>query len=154
MNIFVLDLDPQTAARYHCDKHIVKMPTESAMLLSNAAWLNGGTGHYKLAWARHPCTLWAAHSQDNFQWLRWFGLLLCKEYTYRYGREHKAEKIIMGARSKAEWLGRTPQPLVMPIECRIGGVVESYRHYYNTYKRHLFAWKKRGVPPWLTPSTV
>ena len=30
MNIFYLDNDPTTAARYHCNKHVVKMILESA----------------------------------------------------------------------------------------------------------------------------
>jgi hypothetical protein len=36
MNIFFLDRDPEEAARAMIDKHIVKMPTESAQLLSCA----------------------------------------------------------------------------------------------------------------------
>lgn len=34
VNIFYLDHDPAVAARYHCDKHVVKMVTETAQLLS------------------------------------------------------------------------------------------------------------------------
>ena len=33
MNIFVLDYNPQVAAEYHCDKHVVKMILESAQIL-------------------------------------------------------------------------------------------------------------------------
>ena len=36
MNIFVLDNDPDTAARMMCDKHVVKMIVESAQMLSTA----------------------------------------------------------------------------------------------------------------------
>lgn len=36
MNIFFLDRNPEEAARFMIDKHIVKMPTESAQLLSVA----------------------------------------------------------------------------------------------------------------------
>lgn len=36
MQIFVLDAMPYTAAKYHCDKHIVKMVLEYAQLLSTA----------------------------------------------------------------------------------------------------------------------
>ncbi len=35
MNIFVLDANPEIAAKMLCDKHIVKMPLETAQLLSN-----------------------------------------------------------------------------------------------------------------------
>ena len=36
MNIFVLHEDPITAAKHHCDKHVVKMILESAQLLCTA----------------------------------------------------------------------------------------------------------------------
>lgn len=36
MNIFVLDLDPGSATRQHCDKHVVKMATETAQILCTA----------------------------------------------------------------------------------------------------------------------
>lgn len=43
MNIFFLDGDPELAARYHCNKHVVKMVTETAQLLSTAHRLLDGT---------------------------------------------------------------------------------------------------------------
>ena len=36
MNIFVLDMNPVTAAQMQCDKHVVKMIVESAQMLSTA----------------------------------------------------------------------------------------------------------------------
>lgn len=36
MNIFYLDRDPALAARYHCDKHVIKMILETGQLLSTA----------------------------------------------------------------------------------------------------------------------
>ena len=36
MNIFVLDMNPKTAAQLQCDKHVVKMIVESAQMLSTA----------------------------------------------------------------------------------------------------------------------
>ncbi len=43
MNIFYLDHDPAVSARFMCDKHIVKMPLESAQMLSTAHRLIDGT---------------------------------------------------------------------------------------------------------------
>lgn len=37
MNVFYLSSDPVEAARQQCDKHVVKMPIESAQMLSTAA---------------------------------------------------------------------------------------------------------------------
>jgi len=33
MNIFVLDLDPELAAQYHCDKHVPKLCVEATQLI-------------------------------------------------------------------------------------------------------------------------
>lgn len=41
MNIFVLSLNPREAARWHVDKHVVKMILESCQLLYNAHWAWG-----------------------------------------------------------------------------------------------------------------
>ena len=43
MNIFVLHEDPSTAARYHCDKHVVKMVVELFQQLGSAAIRHGAT---------------------------------------------------------------------------------------------------------------
>ncbi len=42
MNIFVLDRNPEIAASYHCDRHVVKMIVEYAQLLSTAHRLIDG----------------------------------------------------------------------------------------------------------------
>lgn len=42
MNIFVLSQSPQEAARYHCDKHVVKMILEYGQMLSTAHRLLDG----------------------------------------------------------------------------------------------------------------
>ena len=39
MNIFVLDKDPKKAAKYHCDKHCVKMILEAGQMLCVAHWV-------------------------------------------------------------------------------------------------------------------
>ena len=36
MNIFILDTNPTTAARMHCDKHVPKMCVEAAQMLASA----------------------------------------------------------------------------------------------------------------------
>ena len=36
MNRFILDKGPITAAKYHCDKHVVKMILEECQMLSSA----------------------------------------------------------------------------------------------------------------------
>jgi hypothetical protein len=46
MNVFMLDHDPLLAAKYHCDKHVVKMVVETAQMLSTA-WHELDNGNYQ-----------------------------------------------------------------------------------------------------------
>jgi hypothetical protein len=41
MNIFVLDEDPVISAQMQCDKHIVKMPLETAQMLCSVFHRHG-----------------------------------------------------------------------------------------------------------------
>ena len=41
MNIFLLDYNIERCARYHCDKHVVKMPLETTQMLSTVHWRYG-----------------------------------------------------------------------------------------------------------------
>ena len=97
MNIFFVDNNPETAARMLCDKHIVKMPLESAQMLSSV-WHRYGHGdkvQYKESFKNHPMTIWAGDSYENYIWLRKHALELCFEYTRRYGKVHKCQQVIL-----------------------------------------------------------
>jgi hypothetical protein len=56
MNIFALDTDPIVAARMHCDKHIVKMVSEYAQLLSTAHRVLDGK--LETLTYQHQTTIW------------------------------------------------------------------------------------------------
>lgn len=128
MNIFILDECPYKAAQQQCDKHIVKMPTESAQMLSTAHrvldgklvmrpsnsgkrmvkyWdlfegaddLEAETLYYKAVHVNHPCTVWTMESDSNYRWHWEHYYALCKEYTHRYGKTHGAEKLLFPLRS-------------------------------------------------------
>lgn len=153
MNIFVLDTDTEKASAYHCDRHCVKMPLETAQMLCTTHHLTGSDAPYKATHIKHPCNLWLMQSIDNYNWLCELGLSLCAEYTFRYERIHKCEAIIQWCKENkpnVPQLGITPFALAMPDECKIGDAVNSYRNYYLTHKRHLWNWKKRATPEWLT----
>lgn len=78
MNIFVLSEDVKEAAEWHVDRHVVKMPLETAQMLCTALSLNGNSNvEYKPAFFKHPCTIWAAATRDNFEWLCRLGVELC-----------------------------------------------------------------------------
>jgi len=114
MNIFVLDKSPVESAVMMCDKHVVKMVTESAQMLSTAHRVLDGIETRRPSksgktnpkyWAlsdfrenilmkachvNHPCTQWIMQSSANYSWLYNHYSALSFEYTYRYGKKHAA----------------------------------------------------------------
>lgn len=98
MNIFAVHESPFQAAQCLPDKHIVKMPLESAQMLAVAFGPHGldlghlrkkdGTPYANTAFRNHPCTVWARQSFANLAWLIVHGQALCWEYTHRYGKRH------------------------------------------------------------------
>jgi len=152
MNIFVLDWDLKKSAEYHLNKHVVKQIVEYAQLLCSAHWMNDSEAPYKLTHKNHPCAIWVRENMENYNWLCELGLELCKEYTHRYGKIHKTQAIIEWCFTNKPNLKSdetiTDLALAMPIECKIGDAVESYRNYYITHKKHIAVWSKRDVPFW------
>ena len=147
MNIFVLDTDPEIAAILHCDKHIVKMPLETAQMLSTICG-----GPYKPTHANHPCTVWARASTENYRWLVHLGVALSHEYTYRYGKTHKCQAIIKSLSEPPASVPvgeRTPFAQAMPPECQHADAVLAYQQYYAAHKQHLAAWKFRPKPDFM-----
>lgn len=159
MNIFVLASDPEECARYHCDKHVVKMVVEYAQLLSTAhhhfksPWEEGV---YRQTHQNTPCPLWVEESADNYVWLYRVFMHLCDEYTHRYGKvhltDHKMRNILMNIPHRPNmWYGITPHPLVMPEKYWTDCAVESYRNFYRGDKVHFARWTKRETPKWMYP---
>ena len=161
MNIFVLDLDPELAAQYHCDKHVIKMVLETAQILSTVAIEKFPTARdvlYRPTHRNHPCTIWARESQGNILWLGTFGLFLCKEFEYRYEKVHKSRKVIYMAStlllsSVAVPLfakhNMTPFAQAMPNGYKQEDAVKAYRDYYKHEKTKLLTYTKRRKPEWL-----
>ena len=155
MNIFFLDYDVVECAKYHCDKHVVKMILESAQLLCGAHHVTNSKLDipYKLSHKNHPCSIWVRESLSNYLYLCELGLELCKEYTYRYEKRHKSQDVI-------EWCvtnnvnicdkGITQPAKAMPDEYKVKDVIQSYRNYYIGAKKDFASWKKRNVPTWFS----
>lgn len=151
MNIFVLDKNPAIAARYHCDKHVVKMILESAQMLSTCHSLCDGDPWYKPAHKNHPCTVWARKTKGNYKWLASLFRELCKVYTEVYGRQHKCSAI-GGIDVPPAGLPDGPLTdfaLAMPDEYKCDDPVASYRAYYAQEKRKLLDYKNREFPTWI-----
>ena len=152
MNIFVLDRDVKKCAKYHNDKHVVKMILESAQLLCGVHHMVGENVNevpYRLSHKNHPCSIWVRENISNYLWLCELGLELCKEYTYRYGKRHKSQDVIEWCLTNKPSLSEedfTEPPKAMPDEYKVEDVVQSYRNYYCGDKKYFSKWKNRDVP--------
>lgn len=157
MNIFYLHENPVTAARYHCDKHVVKMILEYAQLLSTAHHVLDGDdapeGIYKCTHKNHPSAVWVRQSKENYMWLVDLFLNCIREYNDRYGKWHKTESIkqvlsIPPANiPDAEF---TQPPQCMPDEYKCDDPVTAYRNYYIGDKASFAVWKYSAPPMWYT----
>jgi hypothetical protein len=154
MNIFYLSNDPTECAKFHCDKHVVKMLLETAQLLSSAHHILDGQRNdlYKLTHKNHPCAKWARESKANYEWLFKLFLNLSCEYTNRYGKIHKSWS------KYGEELSYPPKniptkefsepPKCMPDEYKVDSTIESYRNYYLGDKAYMAEWKYSEKPEW------
>jgi hypothetical protein len=150
MNIFVLDYNPCKAAQFQCDKHVVKMPFESAQILCSA--FSAGIAPYKITHYYHPCSVWTREAKNNYVWLIQHGLALCDEYTDRYGKNHKSREFILWCQKnmrqlKFESEGKTHFVLWFDNKYKVGNAVESYREYYRAKKSQIAKWAKSRLRP-------
>jgi len=161
MNIFILDLDVDKCAEYHCDKHSVKMILETAQILSTALHSLGVPNNgYKPTHINHPCCVWA-RDLNNWVYLRSLGFALGREYERRYGRIHKSIEVISSLPIPIEMTVAPPKrfALAMPVMYheykKVSkhtyelDAVKSYRAYYQS-KQSLFSmrWTGRNMPSW------
>jgi len=161
MNIFCTSECPERSARWCVDRHVSKMPLETAQLLCAAYHVQGIHAPYRLTHKNHPSTVWSRTSCLNYEWTIKHGKMLCDEYTARYGRRHASQDVI-------EWCDNNSHNLKFDnfeqtefavaigsdMLCRqVTGfdqmpVVDKYRFYYRLDKAHLHHWK-RNKPNWI-----
>ena len=161
MNIFYLHPDSKIAAQMHCDKHVVKMLLETSQLLCTAhrelddSSFADEAGLYKVAHKNHPSAKWVRESRENYRWTHSLLVALCEEYTLRYNKTHKTQKLgIVGS------LHRCPDnlptgdftapPQCMPEEYKCEHPVDAYRKYYLGEKMRFAVWKFTEAPNWVT----
>lgn len=163
MNIFYLDEDVKTCARFHCDKHVVKMILEYAQLLSGVVQLSpelDKSNVYKLTHQNHPCALWTRKSTKHFDYLICLFNALCDEYTLRYKKVHACDSKLRN------YFGSLPKypsilgsdfwcdpPLAMPDKYKKSSCVDSYRSYYIGEKGGFAKWSSpSSTPKWFETS--
>lgn len=101
MNLFLLYTDIPDCVAALCDKHVVKMILETAQILysvwhSRSPLPNDKTLEslpaYRKTHVNHPVCVWARHTLFHYEWTCMYGLILCQEYTHRYGKVHKTQQ--------------------------------------------------------------
>ena len=175
MNIFVVDEHPVRAARQMVDKHVVKMILEAGQMLSTSHRVLDGDEYYdrtknnrrikrwrlsderedklwKASFVNHPCTRWTMESRMNYRWHATHALALCREYTHRYEKIHKAQPLIEYLFNREPLNikegGLTKFAVAMPEQYKVECSVESYRNYYRGEKAYFAKWKNRETPTW------
>ncbi|MEC8738125.1 MAG: pyrimidine dimer DNA glycosylase/endonuclease V [Planctomycetota bacterium] len=156
MNIFAVDNNPFAAAIALPDRHIVKMPLESAQMLAVVMGHSHGLGigylrkkdgsHYAdTAFYHHPCTQWALSSFANCAWLIVHAQSLLFEYVHRYGKFHGCSTAIGDASNLFKQTGfgldcyqhHTVFARAMPDDLKYDdsiGSIEAYRRYLVAHK--------------------
>ena len=106
MNIFIVALFPLLCAKYHCNKHLIKMILESTQMLCTAKSICDHGGEqvppaslgvektYRNVHKNHPCSLAVRRSRAAFDWLAELALALCARYTKIYGKVHASEALV------------------------------------------------------------
>jgi hypothetical protein len=179
MNRFILDKDPQIAAEYHCDKHVVKMILEECQMLCTAHRILDGvetegkskSGRKAKRWViddhrndtlyqathvNHPCTQWSMFTTNNYIWSVSLLRCLLDEYKFRYGKQHKCEElypILQRLPTNIKSGVLTPFPQAMPDDCKRDHPVDGYRAYYIDHKARFAKWTNRPVPEWFKCSS-
>ena len=149
MNIFWLDYDLETNAKYYCDKHVNKMLIEYAQLLSTACRLSGEDCGYRATHVNHPCAIWVRESLDNWECLREMSYYVSDEFYHRFSNAHASFFVIRDLETpNIERNGITIPPQCMPSMYKCGDIVEAYRNYYIGDKQNIAVWTKREVPCW------
>ena len=157
MNIFYLSEYADEAAEMHCDKHVVKMILETAQLLSTAHRVLDGDefadreGLYKVTHINHPSAVWVRQSEGNYYWTLHLFSFLCAEYTKRYKKIHKTERLLYSLAVFPDNIPDgdfTPPPQCMPDEYKNDCAVTAYRTYYKNDKADFAVWKYTQAPTW------
>ena len=162
MNLFILDAQPEVAARFNNDFHVRKIILEAVEMMGLAY----DDGRFEplpsVVYSRHvnhPMSKWVRRSRQNFDWTLIHTNALLDEFTFRrpVPKEH-------AYRSKVNWIcnniplknlpdiGMTDPPRCFGIYHEqietSGDIVYDYRRYYMMAKRHIAKWTRREIPEW------
>ena len=181
MNIFYLHEDPIQNAKWHIDKHIVKMPIEYAQLMSTAHRLLDGEMYlgktakgrnikrwrlhderedilYKASHINHPSAIWVRESIENYFQMYKLYMAVLAEFTNRYGKIHGSSKpsiALIRPPSNIPMVKGTQLPQCMPEICKVkNNPILAYRNYYIVEKHSFASWKNREIPEWFQTKDI
>ena len=181
MNIFYLHEDPIQNAKWHIDKHIVKMPIEYAQLMSTAHRLLDGEMYlgktaigrnikrwrlhderedilYKASHINHPSAVWVRESIENYFEMYKLYMAVLAEFTNRYGKVHGSSKpsiALIRPPSNIPMVKGTQLPQCMPEICKVkNNPILAYRNYYIVEKNSFASWKNREIPEWFQTKDI
>lgn len=145
-NMYPLDYNADTAARYANDIHVAKVTTHMAQMLStafNIMFLNSRSASpkckidpnikrkdlYQSVYTNHPIALWIRGHFANYQWAYDYFRALGQEYERRFGIPHAAyEKMKDKLNIQADISVGTPLPPRLVVSKRIMD-----KYYPKTY---------------------
>ena len=172
MQLFFLSLCPIQAAQMQCDKHVVKMCTETCQIISTVWWKVSRSKYdlyHKLGWLvkpwkvpKHPSIMWVEQSHANYKWaMDHWGALLA-EYTKRYGKVHAYQSLYNNMATMAadpslcrdEFIPMSPQFQAVPEKYKSDDPVVSYRNVYIKEKSSFARWAHGSTPNWFLKKDV
>jgi hypothetical protein len=106
---------------------------------------------YLASHMKHPSGIWCRETSGNYMWLYSLWRDLMKEYTFRYGKHHVAEKLIpfLDNLPKNIKIGNiTPMPQCMPEQYKVPDSIQAYHNYYINDKQPFAVWTNRPIPNW------
>lgn len=166
MNIFILNSEPEAAARSVDDRRVGAALKEIAQMLATASIALGGSPPlrvngqpYRSTHAHHPCSRWVGSSLAAWEWTVAYATALSVEHRIRFGTAHRSFDAVVAC-------DRGPQPpsVAVPLLFVVGmknaaepagsllaadQAVAVYRDYYRQAKGATATYQRgRGAPDW------
>lgn len=162
MNIFATYDCPVKSALVLDDLRLNKMIVESAQMLSAVMHKNNIKGNwYKPAYLKHPCTIWAGISKENYLWLCTHALAMCMIFEETNKKIHGSERILLRLKEMSSRLQSsqlTPFEDCTTFKLRTDlSVTERYKLYLvekwedDLRVKRIPTWRCRKIPEFYNP---
>lgn len=173
MNIFFLSANVKKCAKYHCNKHVVKMILEYVQLMSTAWHIldsEQAEEHYenslicKKSHVNHPCNIWIRQHVNNYMFVGRLALAIVDQWNFRFnhskihGCQSKLDFLVANppssiprsniSKTKANPHGFTlPLPQCMPDDCKYKPEKKSFGACIQAY-RQCYVQEKSYMAEW------